>query len=305
MKKILFFAFAVLAGFSACSNSGKIVAVIGKDRVTLGMIEERLKETPPAYRGYLDTQAGRKQFVDLIIRERLVMEDARRAGIAKRKDYIKSMNDFKADQARRLKEYEDNLKMEMFISDLHAKSIKASDEEVDKYYADHKKDYDRPVEISVRHILLPTREAAEAALKRVKAGEDFVKLVKELSTDTVSAPRGGEIGPFRKGELVPEFENAVFNLKLGRVSDIVETQFGYHIIKKISEKRIASKSKEETMTEIKRLVEKNKFDAWIEAQKLKYKLKVDYDLLKEIPVTPAEAEAAPAPRQGKTASVKN
>ena len=75
------------------------------------------------------------------------------------------------------------------------------------------------------------RARAEAALARIRKGEDFAAVAREVSEDPGSAPRGGELGVFGKGQMVPPFEKAAFALPAGQVSDIVETQFGLHIIK--------------------------------------------------------------------------
>ena len=75
------------------------------------------------------------------------------------------------------------------------------------------------------------REEAQALLERVQAGEDFADLAREHSDDDGSATLGGDLGWFRRGQLVPEFENVAFALGAGRVSGVVETMFGYHIIK--------------------------------------------------------------------------
>lgn len=76
-----------------------------------------------------------------------------------------------------------------------------------------------------------TKKKAEDALARVKAGEDFATVAKEVSQDPGSAANGGDLGFFGKGKMVPEFENAAFALKVGEVSGLVKTPYGYHIIK--------------------------------------------------------------------------
>jgi len=293
MKKLFCLVAASGLLFAACSKKDTVITKIGKDKVTLSMVEERIKEAPPAYQSYLDTTAGRKQFLDLIVRERLVLENARQAGFTKNQEYTKALSDFKKDQSKRLKDYEENLLMELYVRDIHEKFLNASDAEISKYYNDHESEFKRPLEVTAQHILLPTKEEAEKALKRVQGGENFAKVAKEVSTDPMSAPRGGEIGPFRKGELVPEFENAVFPLKLGQVSGIVETQFGFHIVKKTQEKVLPGRSLEDAKGDIKRIVEKEKFDKWLEEAKRKMGVNVDYNALSLIPpVYNANAQAA-------------
>ena len=97
--------------------------------------------------------------------------------------------------------------------------------------------FEAPEETSARHILIRREEAdaqskAEQILAELKAGADFANVAKEKSQDPGSAAKGGELGYFPAGRMVPPFEAAVRKLqKPGDISDIVETQFGYHIIK--------------------------------------------------------------------------
>ena len=87
--------------------------------------------------------------------------------------------------------------------------------------------------IKCAHILVQKQSEAIAILDRIKKGEKFGKLARELSSDTGSAKRDGNLGFFGRGKMVKEFETAAFNLQIGQISEPIKTQYGYHIIKRL------------------------------------------------------------------------
>src|SRR6266700_2264169 len=131
-----------------------------------------------------------------------------------------------------------------------------TDEDVKKFYDESPAKFEQPAMVRASHILLATKDQTSGAelsdaqktakhkqmegiLKRARDGEDFAKLAKEFSEDAASKDKGGEY-TFPRGQMVAEFEAASFSLKTNQVSDIITTQFGYHIIK-LSEKLPAKK----------------------------------------------------------------
>lgn len=277
--------------FSGCVQKEDIIAQVGGEKITTESFSERLMATPPAYQAYINTEPGKKQFADLLVREKLILESAKQAGVGKREDYKKAVANFKDEQKRQLKDYEDGIMMEMYIKEIQTKSITASESEIKKYYEDNINDFENPIAIVAKHILVSTKEEAEIALDRIKKGETFEKVAKEMSTDKVSAERGGIIGPFKKGELVKEFEDVAFKLKKGEVSDIVETPFGMHIITKVSEEKLPAVPQDVAQGEIKKIIEKNNFEKWFEDAKKKFNVKVDYAKLENIQGSGAEDTA--------------
>ena len=136
------------------------------------------------------------------------------------------------------------------IKQLVLDKIVISDGDLKTYYDAHPDEMRKPEEVHASHILFkvpesatpeskaPIRKKADDTLAKVKAGEDFAKLARENSEDPGSAPNGGDLGFFRRGQMVGPFEDAAFALTIGQISGIVETQYGYHIIK-VTEKHEA------------------------------------------------------------------
>jgi peptidyl-prolyl cis-trans isomerase D len=129
-----------------------------------------------------------------------------------------------------------------------------SDAEVEKFYSEHASEFEKPPSIRVAHILVRVPETGGSegedkararvaeVIKRAEAGEDFGKLAREISEDPGSKQNGGDLGLVRKGEMVPQFEQAAFALKAGELSsEPVRTPFGFHAIK-VSEVNAAGKT---------------------------------------------------------------
>jgi peptidyl-prolyl cis-trans isomerase D len=124
--------------------------------------------------------------------------------------------------------------------------VKTTEDDLRQYYEQHKDEYTLPERVKAQHILFKTqgmtpeeiektKEKARGVLERAKKGEDFSALAKQFSEDT-TASAGGDLGDFGRGQMVPEFEQAAFSLGPGGISDLVQTQFGIHIIK-VNEKQ--------------------------------------------------------------------
>jgi len=173
--------------------------------------------------------------------------------------------------------------------------ITLSEKEIKAYYNDHQEAFKTPETVKARHILILVEKTAaeadrknlkakaEGILARLKAGEDFAKLAEENSDDPGSKSKGGDLGFFEKGSMVPAFEAAAFSLKPGELSGIVETEYGYHIIK-VEERKEASlepyeaikdKVKEQALQEIR----KAKVTAFVEKALKEAKVEIHPELL--------------------------
>jgi peptidyl-prolyl cis-trans isomerase C len=140
-----------------------------------------------------------------------------------------------------------NMKYHKLLEVKAGGTINVTEADAKKYYDENPGEFQVPEQVRASHILISTeptdpnadpnqvkavaREKAEKLLKEVKEGADFATVAKENSGDPGSAGRGGDLGLFGRDSMVKPFEEAAFSLKPGEISDLVETQFGYHIIK--------------------------------------------------------------------------
>ena len=209
-----------------------------------------------------------------------------------------------------------------YVGELQKNADKlVADGDVDQYYKDHPGEFD---EIRVRHILVSTqppqaedasgakdnkaadapktltkeeaRKKSEELLARARKGEDFAKLATENSDDPGSKDKGGEYDFFGHGKMVPEFEKAAFALKPGEISDLVETQYGFHIIK-LEERRAgaAPESDQKVRQQIVEKLKQEKLDAKIDEITASSEVVVpdDFDTTPKVAGQPQSSSATP------------
>jgi peptidyl-prolyl cis-trans isomerase D len=143
--------------------------------------------------------------------------------------------------------------------------VNVSPQDAERYYNQNVEQYSTPEQIRASHILLKTegkdeatvRKRAEEVLARVRAGEDFATLAREYSEDEASKDRGGDLDFFPRGRMVPEFDQVAFSMQPGITSDLVKTQYGFHIIKVTDRRAPTQRPFEEVKDQI---VEQLKFE---------------------------------------------
>ena len=156
-----------------------------------------------------------------------------------------------------------------------ADQLQVSTADLQSYYRDHEDQYRVPEQVNVRHILIKTptpgpdgkvdpnavkaaEKKAEDVLAKLKAGGDFAELAKKYSDDTASAANGGSLGWIQRGRTVPEFEKAAFSLKKGETSGLVQSAYGFHIIRVDDKQEAHLKSFDEVKPEIEPIVRQQK-----------------------------------------------
>jgi len=187
-----------------------------------------------------------------------------------------SMEDFKAlieAYGQSLEEVKERIRRgtgyEKIIETQFEGKINVTEEDAKKFYDENKKQFETPEQVRASHILIGIKPAdsnevkaeakqkIEQLLKQIRDDADFAQLAKENST-CPSSQKGGDLDFFGKGQMVPAFEKVAFELQLGQVSDVVETKFGYHIIKVTDRKDASIKSFDDAKDDIINKLENNK-----------------------------------------------
>jgi len=174
------------------------------------------------------------------------------------------------------------LLVEKVISKELLEQIPVTPEEIKDYYDKHYKEWTHGKQIRAYHILLPSKELANSVLGRLKKGEDFATLAR-LYSIAPESEQGGDMGYVGRGQLPKSLEAPLFILRLGAVSRVIKTPYGYHIFK-VVEKRDAGKPRiHDWIDKIKERIQKKKLEAaygpWLARLRLRYKITVDKEII--------------------------
>jgi parvulin-like peptidyl-prolyl isomerase len=212
-----------------------------------------------------------KRVLDMIVDRKLLMQNATKAGVEKTKAFKEKLELLKKDLAL-------NVWMEQEAKKIE-KSTKES--ELKEFYEKNKDRFRTPAELKASHILVKTEDEAKAIIKQLDGAKDkkaeFVKLAKEKSTGP-SGAKGGDLGWFPPSRMVPEFSAAADSLKKGTYTKKpVKTQFGYHVIYLEDKKPAGIQKFDEVKEQIKAMVNRDKFNKFVESTvaKLKKDAKID------------------------------
>jgi len=242
--------FATLLLTSSLAGATTLVTVNGNaitqedvDTALMNATQGRFNQVPA------DKQAEfRKQVLEQLIAKELVYEDAKKTGVLKSKD-------FNIEYAK----VQDRVKKELAIQVWQKNElgkVEVTNKESKAYYDSNKEEFNEKGSVHARHILVKTEAEADAIEKGLKSlsgtalKAKFIEEAKAKSTGP-SGPKGGDLGYFAQGQMVPEFNDKVFSMKVGTISSPVKTQFGYHIIY-LEDKKT---SKTLSYTEVKSFIE--------------------------------------------------
>lgn len=242
-------------------KQGEVIAEVNGDTITTGDFQKELENLPPYLKPMADTAEGKKELLDTMVVRELILQQARKDGLDKSPEV-----------AAKLEELKKRVVVEAFLKKKVEENASVSDEEMKKFYEENKEKFKSGAQVHASHILMKSEEEARKVLKELKDGGNFEELARKHSIDSAAA-KGGDLGWFSKGSMVPEFEKVVFGLKEGETSGIVKTQFGYHVIKLTGKRPAGIRTFDEVKEQIKAAILPSKQQEVF--QKLKDDIKKD------------------------------
>jgi foldase protein PrsA len=261
-------------------------------------------------------KAGGESTLQNLITTTLVDQEAKKANITVTDEDIKTeiedlktqfggeeaLNSALAQSSMTLDDLKEQMPLQVEIRKLLEPQVKVTDEDIKTYYTQNKATFNQEEEVRASHILVATKEEADAIVQQLKDGADFATLAKEKSSDTGSKDKGGDLDFFKKADMVAEFSDAAFKLKVGETSGAVKTEYGYHVIKVTDRKEAKEYTLDEKKDEIKKTLISQKVSemssTWL--QDLTAKAKITNTLTDKAetsasPEASAEAAATEAP----------
>jgi peptidyl-prolyl cis-trans isomerase C len=285
------------AGTEAKKDKGGVVlAEVNGVTITDADFYKEQENLPPYLKPMTETPEGKKEMLDTMVVRELIMQQAKKDGIDK-----------SAAVAAKLEDLKKRVIVEAYLKQKVEQSANVSDAELQAFYKKNEDKFKTGEQIKASHILVKTEPEAKEIEKQLKGGANFEELAKKHSIDG-AAPKGGNLGWFGKGSMLPEFEKVAFSLKEGTTSGIVPTKFGYHIIKLTGKRAAGTRSFEEVKDQIKAAMAPEKqqetFKKLKEDLKKDAKLNIKEDALKglknkapeDAKAEPAAAAPAPAPQ---------
>jgi len=220
------------AALAACSGSSAVATVNGQP-ISNDQFQSRLEDSP-----------GARSTLQQMVQEELINQYAKNNNINVTDDEIaKRENDLKANfpngswddmlKARGLTEAQvkSALREQIILDKALSKDVTISQAQIQQYFQKNHAAFDKPEEVQARHILVPDLATADKIEAQLKSNPNsFADLAKQYSTDPGSKDKGGDLGWFRRGQMVPAFDKEAFSLPVGAISPPVKSPFGYHII---------------------------------------------------------------------------
>jgi foldase protein PrsA len=288
-------------------KSDKAIALVNGQEITEGELDAEYKRLPDQYKEAMSKDDLLQQMID----KTLLLQAAADAGIEVSQEEMDEQletirarfpteDDFQAaleqqglDMEYVLEQLEQQISINAILDEEIISKIEVTEKDIIDYF---QKNIDRfsakEGEIRAAHILVDTGEEAEEIIDALKEGAGFAKLALEKSKDPSAQTNGGELGFFTKGVMVKEFEDAAFALKVGQVSEPVQTQFGYHVIKRLSDSVNFADAREKIRVELTNAQQSVAIQTYLAQLRLNADIKTGDELVEEEVIEEPEAEPA-------------
>lgn len=268
---------------SDTSKGGQVLAEVEGSTITTNDFKREVKNLPEYLKAMAETPQGRKEMLDTMVIRELILKQAAKDGLDKGPELEEKLQDLKK-----------RLVVEAYLKKKVEAESQVSDADLKKFYEQNKDKFKAPEQIRASHILVKTEKEAKDILAQIKAGGNFEELAKKNSVDSSSA-KGGDLGWFGKGTMVPAFEKAALALKEGQVSDVVKSDFGFHIIKLTGKRPAGIRPFDEVKDQIKAAILPSKqqevFQKIKDDLKKGAKITIKEDALNAMGSTPGDAKA--------------
>jgi peptidyl-prolyl cis-trans isomerase C len=245
-----------------------ILATFSGQTITLGEFNQLWEEVPEDYKLQLD----KSMVLDQMISEKLLIQEAKNMGLEEDNDVLEQ-----------IKKMTEQILVQVLMEREILDKVEVKDEEISEYYEQNKDSFTEKEQVHLYNILLETEEEAQDVLEQLKAGKDFSEIAKEKSTGP-SAAQGGDLGYLSKGTIILEIEEVVFALVLEELSEVIKTDFGFHILKITEKKPETIKALEEVKEDIIQTLlpdkQKDAFENLLEELKSKSEIEINEELLK-------------------------
>ena len=297
------FATATLClGLAACGSGGGDIAAVNGQKISRADFDKKL-EAGPAGKSTL-TQLVQQSLVDQYATDnKNTVADSE---IDKRENDIKSkypagqFDQILKQQGLTEPDVRTILRQQIVIEKAVSKDVHVSDTDIKAYFDKNHATLDKPGQVRARHILVADLKTANDVEANLKGGAKFEDLASQYSTDPSSKAKGGELGFFGKGQMVPAFQDVAFSSPIGKITAPVKSPFGYHIIQ-VEEKKAAIKAtlanQHDTISDqLKQQQNAQQFPVFLQGLRTKAKIEVYDDRLKDAfpPAVPAPVASAPA-----------
>jgi peptidyl-prolyl cis-trans isomerase C len=197
----------------------KVVALVNGRAITLTEFDLRWGELSPATRSRYEKDGGKRRFLEELITRELLMQEGRRRGL----DHDEVIRD-------KTQRYKEQLILDELLKDKLQSKVEVTQVELDAYYEKHAGELLDPLKANISIMLLPNVYAAKDLESQVNRGGNFAKFAQRYSIDEKTKSKGGDLGPYRKGLVLPEVDAAIHTLKPGMVSAPIKTESGYYLV---------------------------------------------------------------------------